>query len=69
MEEACPAGHRWHGGPGGPDRQKVEEACDAVSKGDYVACPANLNSPDQLVLSGDMAALKEVVGTAERSGL
>lgn len=61
MEEACPAGIGGMVALVAPDRRKVEEACAKVSKGDYVACPANLNSPDQLVLSGDLNALKEVV--------
>lgn len=61
MEEACPAGAGGMVALMGPVRQKVEEVCNAVSKGDYVAAPANLNSPDQLVLSGDINALKEAV--------
>lgn len=46
MEEACPAGTGGMVALVAPDRQKVEEACGAISKGAYVACPANLNSPD-----------------------
>ncbi len=61
MEEACPAGAGGMVALMAPVRQKVEEVCNAVSKGDYVAAPANLNSPDQLVLSGDINALKEAV--------
>jgi [acyl-carrier-protein] S-malonyltransferase len=68
MEEACP------GGTGGmvallaPVLEKVEEACRAVSKGDYVASPANLNSPEQVVLSGNADALKEVVERLKGEG-
>lgn len=61
MEEACPAGLGGMVALVAPVREKVEEACRAVTKGDYVASPANLNSPDQLVLSGNADALKEVV--------
>ena len=68
MEEACPEGLGGMVALMGPDRQKVEEACLAVSKGDYVASPANLNSPDQLVLSGDVNALKEVVERLKGEG-
>lgn len=68
MEEACPEGVGGMVALMGPDRQKVEEACRAVSKGDYVASPANLNSPDQVVLSGDMNALKEVVERLKGEG-
>ncbi len=61
MEEACPAGVGGMVALMGPVREKVEEVCNLVSHGDYVAGPANLNSPEQLVLSGNMEALKEVV--------
>jgi [acyl-carrier-protein] S-malonyltransferase len=68
MNEACPVGVGGMVALMAPDREKVEEACRSVSKGDYVACPANLNSPDQLVLSGDMNALKEVVERLKGQG-
>jgi [acyl-carrier-protein] S-malonyltransferase len=68
MEEACPAGTGGMVALVGPVRQKVEEVCLAVSKGDYVASPANLNSPDQLVLSGDVNALKEAVEKLKGEG-
>jgi [acyl-carrier-protein] S-malonyltransferase len=63
MEEACPAGLGTMVALMGPVRDKVEEMCRLVSQegGDRVAGPANLNSPDQLVLSGNAEALKEVV--------
>jgi len=68
MEEACPAGTGSMVALVDPVREKVDEACRAVSKGDYVASPANLNSPDQLVLSGDVNALKEVVERLKGEG-
>lgn len=68
MEQACPAGVGGMVALMGPVRDKVEEACRAVSNGDYVASPANLNSPDQLVLSGDANALKEVVERLKGEG-
>jgi len=68
MEEACPAGIGGMCALVAPDLRKVEEACANVSTGDYVACPANLNSPDQLVLSGDLNALKEVVESLKGEG-
>jgi [acyl-carrier-protein] S-malonyltransferase len=61
MEEACPAGTGGMVALVAPAREKVEEACHEVSRGDYVASPANFNSPDQLVLSGNTDALREVV--------
>jgi [acyl-carrier-protein] S-malonyltransferase len=68
MEQACPAGSGGMVALMGPVRDKVEEASRAVSNGDYVAGPANLNSPDQLVLSGDANALKEVVERLKGEG-
>ncbi len=68
MEEACPAGLGGMVALMGPDGRKVEDACRSVSSGDYVASPANLNSPDQLVLSGDVNALKEVVERLKGEG-
>ena len=68
MEEACPAGLGGMVALMGPVRDRVEEACRAVSKGDYVASPANLNSPEQLVLSGDLSALREVVERLKGEG-
>jgi len=68
MEEACPAGLGGMVALMGPVREKVEEACRSVSKDDYVAYPANLNSPDQLVLSGTADALREVVERLKGQG-
>jgi [acyl-carrier-protein] S-malonyltransferase len=68
MEDACPAGIGGMVALIGPVREKVEEVCRSVSKGEHVASPANLNAPDQLVLSGDMSALKEVVERLKGEG-
>jgi [acyl-carrier-protein] S-malonyltransferase len=59
MEEACPAGTGGMVALIGPDREKVEAVCKEISHDDYVASPANLNSAEQLVLSGNVNALKE----------
>jgi len=68
MEEACPAGSGGMVALVGPVREKVDALCAAVSRGDYVVCPANLNSPDQLVLSGDAGALREAVDKLKGEG-
>ncbi len=68
MEEACPAGVGGMVALMNPVREKVEEVCRSVSKGDYLASPANFNSPDQLVLSGSAEALKEVVERLKGEG-
>jgi [acyl-carrier-protein] S-malonyltransferase len=59
MEEACPAGTGGMVALIAPDAQKVEAVCKEISHDDYVAGAANLNSPEQLVLSGNLNALKE----------
>ena len=59
MEEACPAGTGGMAALIGPDRERVESVCNEISHDEYVVSPANLNSPEQLVLSGNMEALKE----------
>jgi [acyl-carrier-protein] S-malonyltransferase len=68
MEEACPAGSGGMVALMGPVREKVEEVCRSVSKDAYGAYPANLNTPDQLVLSGTMDALREVVERLKGQG-
>jgi [acyl-carrier-protein] S-malonyltransferase len=68
MEEACPAGTGGMVALVAPVREKIDEVCRSVSKGDYVAAPANLNSPEQLVLSGDINALREVVERLKGEG-
>ena len=59
MEEACPAGTGGMVALIGPDRERVDSVCNEISHDEYVVSPANLNSPEQLVLSGNMDALKE----------
>lgn len=59
MEEACPAGTGGMVALIAPDLEKVEAVCKEISHDDYVAGAANLNSPEQIVLSGNIDALKE----------
>jgi [acyl-carrier-protein] S-malonyltransferase len=61
MEESCPKGKGGMVALLGADMGKVEPVLQEISHGDYVAVPANLNSADQVVLSGDIDALKEGV--------
>ncbi len=61
MDEACPQGTGGMVALIAPDVEKVESVCRQISHDDYVAGPANLNSPEQLVLSGNSNALKEAV--------
>lgn len=68
MEEACPAGLGGMVALIGPVLDKVESVCSEISHDDYVAGPANLNSPDQLVLSGNAEALREAVEKLKGTG-
>ena len=61
MEESCPKGKGGMVALIGANMEKVEPVLRDISHGDYVAVPANLNSADQVVLSGDVEALKEGV--------
>jgi [acyl-carrier-protein] S-malonyltransferase len=61
MEKSCPKGKGGMVALIGADMGKVEPVLREISRGDYVAVPANLNSADQVVLSGDIEALKEGV--------
>jgi len=68
MEAACPAGLGGMVALKAPVREKVEEVCRRISHDDYVVSPANLNAPDQLVLSGNMEALNEAVEQLKDEG-
>jgi [acyl-carrier-protein] S-malonyltransferase len=73
MEESCPKGKGGMVALIGANMEKVTPVLKEISHGDYVAVPANLNSEDQVVLSGDINALKESVellkGTGYRKAL
>jgi len=68
MEEACPKGKGGMVALIGAVMDKVEPVLKEVSHGDYVAVPANLNSSEQVVLSGDINALKESVEKLKGTG-
>jgi [acyl-carrier-protein] S-malonyltransferase len=61
MEESCPKGKGGMAALIGADMEKVEPVLREISHDDYVVVPANLNSSDQIVLSGDAGALRECV--------
>lgn len=68
MEEACPAGIGGMAALIAPVLEQVEAVCAEISHDDYVVGPANLNSPDQIVLSGNAAALKEALERLKGTG-
>src|SRR5205823_4681461 len=50
------------------DGPEVEAACREASTGDAVAVPANLNAPDQTVISGDPDAVTRAGEACKRRG-
>jgi len=67
MEEACPKGKGGMVALIGADMTKIGSILKEISHDDYVAVPANLNSAEQVVLSGDTEALKEAVEKSKGS--
>jgi [acyl-carrier-protein] S-malonyltransferase len=61
MEESCPKGKGGMVALIGANMEKVQPILNEISHDEYVAVPANMNSAEQVVLSGDMGALKEAV--------
>ena len=52
----------------GLDADTIEYICDEASEGAKVAVPANFNSPGQIVISGNVDAVKNAMKLAEKSG-
>ncbi len=61
MEEACPEGKGGMVALIGADMSIIDPLLKEISHDDYVAVAANLNSREQVVLSGNLEALKEAV--------
>ena len=66
MQEAVPAGEGAMAAILGMPPGRVAEICRKVTDGRVA--PANLNSPEQTVISGDAAAVKSAVEQASASG-
>lgn len=52
----------------GLDDKHVEEACRRASESTGVVVPANYNSPGQLVISGEVAAVEQAMTLAREAG-
>jgi [acyl-carrier-protein] S-malonyltransferase len=52
----------------GLDDGRLEEVCRDASDGDVVVVPANHNSPGQVVISGDVAAVERAMAGAREAG-
>jgi [acyl-carrier-protein] S-malonyltransferase len=67
MQEAVPAGEGAMAAILGLPPSEVTEVCKKAAGQDVVS-PANLNSPEQTVISGSAAAVKRAVEIASQSG-
>jgi [acyl-carrier-protein] S-malonyltransferase len=67
MQEAVPAGEGAMAAIMGLSPADVVEVCKKAAQGEVVS-PANLNSPEQIVISGAAAAVKRAVEIASQSG-
>src|ERR1043165_4409311 len=60
MQEAVPVGTGAMAAILGADLQTVKDACDEAAQGE-VCSPANINSPAQIVIAGDTAAIDRAI--------
>ncbi len=67
MQEAVPAGQGAMAAILGLSISSVQDACKRAAEGE-VCAPANLNSPDQVVISGNAGAVKRAVELASQMG-
>jgi [acyl-carrier-protein] S-malonyltransferase len=67
MQEVVPAGKGAMAAIMGLSPAVVTDVCKRASQG-QVCAPANLNSPDQTVISGDADAVKRAVELASQAG-
>ena len=67
MQEAVPAGQGAMAAILGLSPTEVAEICKKAAENEVVS-PANLNSPEQTVISGSAAAVKRAVEIASQSG-
>ncbi len=67
MQEAVPVGQGGMAAILGLAQAQVEDLCKQAAQGEVVA-PANLNSPEQIVISGHTAAVKRALEIASARG-
>ncbi len=68
MQEAVPVGVGGMAAVIGMSLDNVRLLCDRVSKKDFLVQPANINSHEQIVISGHLKAVKEVSRLAKEEG-
>jgi len=67
MQEAVPAGQGAMAAILGLSLEQVQRLCDDAAQGEVVS-PANINSPDQVVISGSARAVERAVELAPQRG-
>jgi [acyl-carrier-protein] S-malonyltransferase len=67
MQEAVPVGVGAMAAILGMDREKVTAVCHDAAQGE-VCSPANINSPEQVVISGNTAAVERAAKLADERG-
>lgn len=67
MQEAVPAGQGGMAAIIGLSDQQIIEACEQASEGKVVA-PVNFNSPGQVVIAGDAAAVERATALCKSAG-
>ncbi len=68
MQEAVPVGVGGMAAIIGLPLEKIQELCNEVSTNDQVVQPANLNSPEQIVIAGHKEAVENVSESAKQAG-
>jgi len=68
MHHALPQGKGGMAALIGLSRDTVEDVCRAASEGDEIVVPANYNSPEQIVISGHVKALRRAMALAKEAG-
>lgn len=67
MQEAVPSGVGAMAAILGMSPEKVAEVCEAAAQG-QICSPANINSPAQIVIAGDAAAVERAQDIASQAG-
>lgn len=68
MQKACEAAPSTMAAIIGLPDEAIEKICDEVSKEGNVVVPANYNSPGQVVISGNVEAVKEACAKLKEAG-
>jgi [acyl-carrier-protein] S-malonyltransferase len=67
MQEAVPAGEGGMAAILGMGLEQLQQACQDAAQGEVVS-PANINSPDQIVISGHQKAVERAADLARQRG-